>query len=121
MLHLYYRRELRLRRVPTILLDADLDPTIARKFWPQIRIVDIPVRQPAHIVQVLDRSCSMRFLLGGGEGDQQRAGRRLTELQAMATRLLADGGLFVSYKAAIDGMTLPAGVDAVHLGNLRGR
>ena len=36
LLHLHYRRELKLPGVPVILLDADLDPVIARKFWPQI-------------------------------------------------------------------------------------
>ena len=69
--------------VPVILLDADLDPVIARKFWPQIEVVEIPVQQHAHIVQVIDRSCSMRFLLGGGEGDQQRADRRLARAGAV--------------------------------------
>src|SRR4051794_6371842 len=59
--------------------------------------------------------------LGGGESDQQRAGNRLAEVQRFAGWALAGGGLFVSYKDALDGMTLPAGVDAVHLGHLRGR
>ena len=121
LLHLHHRRDLTLPAVPVILLDADLDPVIAAKFWPDVRMVEIPVRQQAEIVQVVDRSCSMRFLLGGAEGDQQRADNRLAELERFAGRVLADGGLFVSYKAALERMKLPAGVDAVHLGNLRGR
>ena len=108
--------------VPVILLDADFDPVIAAKFfWPDVRMVEIPVRQQAEIIQVCDRSCSMRFLLGGKEDDQQRANNRLAEVQRFAGRVLAEGGLFVTYKAALERMTLPAGVDAVHLGNLRGR
>ena len=121
LLHLHYRRELRLPAVPVILLDADLDPVIASKFWPTVRVVDIPVRQQAHVVQVIDRSCSMRFLLGGGEDDQPRADRRLAELQRTALRLLGDGGLLVTYKAALERLELPAEIDAVHLGDLRGR
>ena len=108
--------------MPVILLDADFDPVIAAKFfWTDVRMVEIPVRQQAEIMQVVDRSCSMRFLLGGKEDDQQRANNRLAEVQRFAGRVMPDGGLFVSYKAALERMTLPAGVDAVHLGNLRGR
>ena len=122
ILNLHYRRELTLPGVPVILLDADLDPVIAAKFfWTDVRMVEIPVRQQAEIIQVCDRSCSMRFLLGGKEADQQRANNRLAEVQRFAGRVLAEGGLFISYKAALEQMTLPAGVDAVHLGNLRGR
>ena len=121
LLHLHHRRDLTLPAVPVILLDADLDPVITAKFWPHVRVVQIPVRQQAEIVQVVDRSCSMRFLLGSGDGDQQRADNRLRELERFTGRVLADGGLFVSYKAALDRIKLPAGVDGVHLGNLRGR
>jgi hypothetical protein len=83
LLHLHHRRDLTLPTAPMILLDADLDPVIAGKFWPEVRMVEIPARQQAEIVQVVDRSCSMRFLLGGAEGDQQRADRRLAELQRL--------------------------------------
>ena len=56
-----------------MLLDADLDPVIAANSRPDVRMVEIPVRQRAEIIQVCDRSCSMRFLLGGEEDDQRRA------------------------------------------------
>ena len=71
LLHLHYRREMSLPAVPVILLDADLDPLIAEKFMPGLRVVEIPVIQQAHIVQVIDRSCSMRFLLGAEDGDER--------------------------------------------------
>ena len=80
LIHLHYRRDLHLAGVPVILLDADLDPVIAGKFWPDVRMVEIPMRQQAEIVQVCDRSCSMRFLLGGAEGEQRRADNRLAEV-----------------------------------------
>ena len=97
--------------MPVILLDADLDPLIAEKFMPGIRVVEIPVIQQAHVVQVVDRSCSMRFLLGAEDGDereQKRAARRLGELQRLTVRLLAGGGLLVSYKAVLERLELPA-------------
>ena len=124
MLHLHYRREMTLPAVPVILLDADLDPLIAEKFMPGIRVVEIPVIQQAHIVQVVDRSCSMRFLLGAEDGDereQKRAARRLGELQQLAVRLLAGSGLLVSYKGVLERLELPAELATLHLGNLRGR
>ena len=95
LLHLHYRRELTLPTVPVLLLDADLDPRIIGKFWTDVRMVEIPVRQQAEIMQVCDRSCSMRFMLGG-RSDQPRADNRLAEVQRFAGRILADGGLFVS-------------------------
>ena len=94
--------QMTLPAVPVILLDADLDPLIAEKFMPGLRVVEIPVIQQAHIVQVVDRSCSMRFLLGAEDGDERehkRAARRLSELQQLAVRFLAGCGLLVSYKA----------------------
>ncbi len=121
LLHLHYRRPLRLPSVPVILLDADLDRMIAEKFLPGIGVVEIPVRHQAEVTQVVDRSCSMRFLLGGGEGDEQRAANRRSELQRTVSRLLAEGGLLVSYKGAIARMELPAAIVTLHLGNLRGR
>jgi hypothetical protein len=124
VLHLHYRREMSLPVVPVILLDADLDPLIAEKFMPGIRVVEIPVIQQAHVVQVVDRSCSMRFLLGAEGGDaaeQKRAASRFGELQQLTKRLLADGGLLVTYKAAVDRMQLPDEVAKLYLGNLRGR
>src|SRR3954452_15369640 len=82
----------------------------------------IPVRQNAHVVQVIDKPCGMTFLLGGGDADQQRADRRVAELLATATRLLWEGGLFASYKAALERMEgLPANIATLHLGTLRGR
>ena len=124
LLHLHYCRKLRLPAVPLILLDADLDPLLAAKLTPGLRMVEIPVRQQAHVVQVVDRSCSMRFLLGseaGDEADQRRAAGRLSELQRLATRLLAGGGLLVTYKGALERLELPDTVSTLHLGNLRGR
>ena len=67
---------------------------------------------------------SMRFLLGseaGDEADQRRAAGRLSELQRLATRLLAGGGLLVTYKGALERLELPDTVSTLHLGNLRGR
>lgn len=65
LLHLHHRRPLKLPTAPILLLDADLDARIARKFLSTIEVVDIAVRQNARVVQVADRTCSMRFLLGG--------------------------------------------------------
>jgi hypothetical protein len=124
VLHLHYRREMSLPVVPVILLDADLDPLIAEKFMPGIRVVEIPVIQQAHVIQVVDRSCSRRFLLGAEDGDDKehkRAARRRSELQRLAVRLLPGSGLLVSYKGVLERLELPAELATLHLGNLRGR
>lgn len=120
VLELHGRKKLHLAAAPVILLDADLDPVIAAKFFPDIRVVDIPVQQQAEIIQIVDKTCSKRFLLGADESDQTRAGNRLAELERFAKRVLAQGGLFVGRKAAHGRIKLPATVDAVYLGHLRG-
>ena len=120
LLHLYHRRELKLPRVPVLLLDADLSSIIADKFMPGIQVVDIPVRQLAHVVQVTDRTCSKAFLRSGDDADR-RPQRRLDELQRAVVRLLAGGGLLVTYKSVLEQMRLPPAIETLHFGNLRGR
>ena len=122
ILNLHYRRELMLPGVPVILLDADLDPVIAAKFfgrmcgWSRSRCGNRPRSS-----KFATAHAPCGFCWAAREDDQQRANNRLAEVQRFAGRVLAEGGLFVCYKAALERMTLPAGVDAVHLGNLRGR
>ena len=75
ILNLHYRRELMLPAVPVILLDADLDPVIAAKFWPDVRMVEIPVRQQAEIVQVCDRLV-LHAVPAGRQRGRPAAGRQ---------------------------------------------
>ena len=59
---------------------------------------------------MVDRPCSMRFLLGaegGDEREQRRAAQRLSELRRTAERLLAGGGLLVTYKGVLERLELP--------------
>ena len=121
LLDLHSRKDLHLAQAPVILLDADHDPIIAGKFFPTVHDVDIPVRQQAEIIQVVDKTCAMTFLMGKDEKDRARGANRLAELERFAGRVLGQGGLFVGYKDALEMIKLPAQVDAVHLGNLRGR
>src|SRR3954463_6302074 len=84
--YLFWRRDLELPDVPVLVLDADLDPTIARKFLPRLEVVEVPVDRCAEVIQVSDTACSRMKLLGwdGAAEDQvSRAANRLAEVQAL--------------------------------------
>ena len=51
-IYLFWRRDLELPDVPVLVLDADLDPTIGRKFLPRLEVVEVPVDRRAEVIQV---------------------------------------------------------------------
>ena len=121
LLHLHHRRDLTLPAVPVILLDADLD----LRYHRQILATRAGGRDP-RAAAGQDRASVRPFMLhvlhvGRARRRSPRADKRLAEVERVAARTLADGGLIVSYKAALERMKLPPGADALHLGNLRGR
>ncbi len=121
----YWRATWRLPNVPVILLDASLEPLIARKFLPRLRVERIAARRNAEIVQVRDTACSMNRLLSyeaAGASDQARAGRRLTEVRTVAEAEASSGRkvALITYKRAAERLGSVRGVDVLHLGGLRG-
>jgi putative DNA primase/helicase len=122
---LHWRHELRLSDVPVLVLDADLDPTITRKFLPRLEIVEVPVERQAEVVQVGDTACSRRRLLAWAtapEAEVQRASNRLADVQALLNTEAAKGArvLLVTYKEAAKRLWVPAGAAVEWFGNIRG-
>lgn len=124
-LYLFWRRDLEIVDVPVLLLDADLDPTIGTKFLPRLEMVDVQVERRAGVIQVMDTPCSRRKLLAWNtapEDEVKRAANRLTDVQALFNVEAAKGRrvLLVTYKAAADRLTAPAGCAVEWFGNIRG-
>ena len=124
-IYLFWRRDLELPDVPVLLLDADLDPTIARKFLPRLEVVEVPVDRCAEVIQVSDTACSRRRLLAWEEApetEMSRAANRLADVQALLDVEAARGArvLLVTYKAAAERLKVPAGCAVDYFGNIRG-
>ena len=121
---LFWRAELRLKAVPTLLLDADLDPIIARTLWPQIEIEAIAARRHAEVIQVFDTVCSRQKLIawaGAPAAEERRAAQRLGDVQALLDVESRRGPtLLVTYKAVAQRLRPPTGSAVVHFGALRG-
>jgi hypothetical protein len=123
-IELFWRAELRLRNVPTLVIDADLDMAVARLFWPEIEVTTIAARRNARVIQVTDSACSRRRLLAwpdAPDAERRRAANRLADVQAL---LDVEGRraptLLVTYKAAAEKLKPPAGSEVIHFGALRG-
>jgi hypothetical protein len=124
-IYLFWRRDLELPDVPVLVLDADLDPTIARKFLPRLEVVEVPVDRRAEVIQVRDTACSRRRLLAWEEAPEtevSRAANRLADVQALFDVEAAKGArvLLVTYKAAATRLKVPSGCAVDHFGNIRG-
>jgi hypothetical protein len=124
-LFIYWCRELRVPDVPVLLLDADLDPIIGRRFFKKLEIVDIPVERRAEVIQVLDTVCSRQRLLawaGAPEAELKRAANRLSDVQSLFNVEAAKGGrvLLVTYKPVAERIKAPAGCAVEWFGNIRG-
>jgi hypothetical protein len=124
-IYLSWRRDLELPDVPVLVLDADLDPTIGRKFLPRLEVVEVPVERRAEVIQVRDTACSRRRLLAWDEAPEaevSRAANRLADVQALFNVEAARGNrvLLVTYKAAATRLTVPAGCAVEWFGNIRG-
>jgi hypothetical protein len=124
-IYLFWRRDLELPDVPVLVLDADLDPTIARKFLPRLEVVEVPVERCAEVIQVSDTACSRQRLLGGEKApatEVSRAANRLADVQALFDVEAARGArvLLVTYKPVRARLKVPAGCAVDHYGNIRG-
>jgi hypothetical protein len=124
-IYLFWRRDLAIPDVPVLVLDADLDPIIGRKFLPRLELVEIPVDRRAEVIQVRDTPCSRRKLLAwemAPDSEMSRAANRLADVQALLDVEAAKGQrvLVVTYKAAAERLKAPAGCAVEHFGNIRG-
>jgi hypothetical protein len=124
-LFVHWCRDLRVPDIPVLLLDADLDPIIGRRFFERLEIVNILVERRAEVVQVVDTICSRRRLLawgGASEAERNRAANRMTDVQALFDVEAARGGrvLLVTYKPVADQIKPPTGCAVEWFGNIRG-
>ena len=70
----HWCRESRVPDIPVLLLDADLDPIIGRRFFKRPKVVDMPVERQAEVIQVSDTVCSrLRLLAPGCHGGRAEA------------------------------------------------
>ena len=69
-------------QVPTLILDATMEPDLLRHVWPDLELVaDIAVAAPhMHIRQVIDRAYSLAMLDSDGTRDAKEARRRRNRL-----------------------------------------
>jgi hypothetical protein len=102
-----------------LLLDADADIEINRRlFGPCLEPVNIRVRRNAEVIQVTSTRLSKFRLLA----DTPDAIRVLDQIRKLADREAAEGRqvLIVTYKAAAERLTVPAGCAVEWFGNIRG-
>ena len=120
-------------QVPTLILDATMEPELLRHIWPDLKLVaDIAVTAPhMHIKQVVDRAYSLAMLDPDGTRDPKEAQRRRNRLGdlhaviAREARRYAPGRLLVvaqkRVRAHLEGMAaLPPSVDWAHHGAVTG-
>jgi putative DNA primase/helicase len=122
---IHYRAAFKPPPAPTLVIDADLDPTIAGKVLPLDAVTSIPAWLQAEVVQVVDTACSKRKLLGRAKApaeELRRAEGRRAQVQALAAREAAQGRkvLVVATKAVTESLVLPEGCQVIHFGALRG-
>jgi hypothetical protein len=61
-----------LATTPTILLDADLDAAIVRRFYPNVQFERLLARPNAHVVQISNRTLGTSSVVSGKEGEKIR-------------------------------------------------
>jgi hypothetical protein len=96
--------------VPTMILDADLDPEIVRAFFPHLgddEVVDItcPWSEHVRVIQVTEPSFSKDWLISGCNADKHRADvTRFIRFQMKLRGLTEQQTMVISYKDAILGL-----------------
>jgi hypothetical protein len=131
--------DLKISTGPTLLIDADLDLEIARRFLPDLEMVTIRAkRQSYSATQITDRPVSKQMmmydLMGLSSAEEcQRAANRRGDLRALleieAARSAAEAGdgsgvLCVSYKLAVEAIASDGvipGVEYGHFNAIRGK
>ncbi len=118
-------------RVPTLLIDANLNPDLVRPWWPAyVHAVDAAAMAPHQRVrQVMDRSYSKAHLGQTGATDAKSGQRHMLELGATLDRAVRNtdgrGMLVVANKAVEDALPrvwhMPPGVDVAHFNAIAGQ
>lgn len=108
--------------VPTLLIDAILQPDLVRPFWPLAQVTaDIRIESPhQHVIQVGDRSYSKRHL------SNVRKRREVHAIICREARALAPGRVLVVAQKEIEGLLpdvgpLPVNVELAHHNAVAGR
>ena len=120
-------------QVPTLLMDATMEPELLRHVWPDLQLVaDVAVEAPhMHVRQVIDRAYSLSMLDPDGTTDPKEARRRMNRLRelhavvAREARAYAPGRVLVvaqkRVRAALEAMGhLPPTVAWAHHGAVAG-
>lgn len=134
-IHAFWSRDPRFENTPALILDADADAVILRRFFPAAEFVEIAAKwQNVEIVQCYDRTGSAQSMKG-----ERRRDEAYNAALDMADRLsdLIDAGesesgrlrrrpLLVAAKSVIEsyreaGELESAPFDTAHFGNLRGK
>jgi hypothetical protein len=123
--------DLKISTGPTLVIDADLDAEIARRFLPDLEMVTIRAkRQSYNATQITDRPVSKRMLmydLMGLPSDEecQRAANRRGDLRALlevearsaAEASKGEGLLCVSYKQVVEAIAADGDIPSVEYGH----
>jgi len=119
---LFWKKDIRIKGIPVLTLDADADHEITKKFLPHVETTEIAVKRKAKITQVSDTPCSKRRLLGKFEGDKEFSARRLAEVQALIDIKAKTGRvLAIATKEVAERLKAPAGSDIAWFGNILGK
>ena len=116
-----------------LILDADADLLLVRRWFPDATLESIPAERKAHVVQCTTTRCSTTSLVPDRNADptyKAAAQRRLEDLQLLINRKAADGRrVLVVGPQAITGnansnvpalVSVPPGSELAHFGAIRG-
>jgi hypothetical protein len=116
VVYVNWRRDLRIGKTPTLLIDADLDHQIARLFLPRIEIIELSVDRKAEVVQVVDTPASKTRLVRGSP-------RWLSDVEALieAQVFLGRRVLVVASKEVAKAIKQIEGSEVTWFGAIRGK
>lgn len=122
-----YRRNLsRLDNTPLLVIDADANPVIADKLFPNHEFVEINVKRKCKVTQIYSSTMAkMRFSGREDKTQEQKAAAQLKEKTLKVIHHLANQHrdvLIVTYKQLEEELiqSLPSNCKTLHFGNLRG-
>jgi hypothetical protein len=114
--------QLRVVRNHVLVLDADANEEILKRFLPHIEVSAIDVERNAEVIQVMDTPCSKRRLLGAKPEETDTAARRLADVQTLIDQEARGGRsvLVVATKKVAEHLTELDGCEITWFGALLG-